>query len=106
MKRAFRHLLLLWLFVIAQTGALAHGISHFSPHDHAAPGGEPVCELCLAYAPLGAGAPPSAQLWQAPTAVFSFAATLVVVSTSGFRPAYQSRAPPACQLRLCRVFPA
>lgn len=94
MLPAFRHLLLVVLFLFAQAGALAHGISHLGLHDHDAPGGDPVCEQCLAFAPMAAGASSSPPLWQAPIAAFFIAAQPVIVSTSGFRPTYQSRAPP------------
>lgn len=90
MHPVFRHLLLVVLFLFAQAGALAHGVSHLGLHDHDAP----VCEQCLAFAPMGAGASSSPPLWQAPIATFCIATQPLIVSTSGFRPIYQSRAPP------------
>lgn len=91
MRHAFRHLLLLALFLLAQAGALAHGISHL--HDQAL-GGEPVCEQCLAYAPMGAGAASTPPAWCAPASTLSFDMPLPAASPTGFRPIYQSRAPP------------
>jgi hypothetical protein len=86
---------LLALFMLfAQAGALAHGVSHLGSHDHDAPGGDPVCEQCLVYAPLGAGALSHPLLWQAPVATYLISTPPVVTSTFGFRATYQSRAPP------------
>ena len=88
---------LLALFLIfAQAGALAHGVSHLGFHDYDSTGGDPVCEQCLAFAPMGAGASPSPPLWQAPAVDFFIATPLERASTTGFRPTYQSRAPPLC----------
>ncbi len=86
--------LLALFMLLAQAGALAHGVSHLGPHGHDAPGGNPVCEQCLVYAPLGAGALSNPLLWQAPVATFLISMPPVVASTFGFRPTYQSRAPP------------
>lgn len=96
MRYALKHLLLVVLFLLAQAGALAHGVSHLGPHDYDAPGGDPVCEQCLAYAPMGAGASSSPPHWQAPAADFCIATPFERASTTGFRPTYQSRAPPLC----------
>jgi hypothetical protein len=96
MRYALKHLLLVVLFLLAQAGALAHGVSHLGLHDYDAPGDDPVCEQCLAFAPMGAGASPSPPLWQAPAADFFIATPLERASTTGFRPTYQSRAPPHC----------
>jgi hypothetical protein len=90
MRYAMKHLLLVVLFLFAQAGALAHGVSHLGLHDH----DTPVCEQCLAFAPMGAGASSNPPLWQAADAAFIIAAQSVIVSTTGFRPIYQSRAPP------------
>jgi hypothetical protein len=94
MWSVFRHLLLVALFLLAQAGALAHGVSHFSHHDDGVPGGEPVCEQCLAYAPLGAGAASSIPVWQAPATRVEFDSAPLADFLTGFRPTYQSRAPP------------
>ncbi len=87
----FRALLLALFFLLAQVGALAHGITHILDQ---AGGDEPVCEQCLAYAPMGAGAASTPLPWVAPTTSFSFDAAVPASSPTGFRPSYQSRAPP------------
>ncbi len=91
-KRLRGPLLLVLLFLFAQMGALAHGFSHVPDQ---AGGDEPVCELCLAYAPLGAAAavgklPPGS----APLVFLPATAVVVAVSPRGFRAIYRSRAPP------------
>ncbi len=92
MRHALRHVLLIMLFLLAQAGALAHGLGHAL--DQAAPGGEPVCEQCLAYAPLGAAAVSSPPVWPAPAPIRAYYAPLPAAFHFGFRPTYQSRAPP------------
>jgi hypothetical protein len=92
MWSVFRHLLLVVLFLLAQAGALAHGLGHAL--DQSAPGGDPVCEQCLAYAPLGAAALSSSPVWQAPATIRAYYAPLPAAFHFGFRPTYQSRAPP------------
>ncbi len=90
MHHALRTLLLL-LFLFVQIGGLVHGVQH---------GGEPVgndepmCELCLAYTPLGAGIVGSLPTWQAPMSAPLFHAPLPVASPAAFRATYRSRAPP------------
>lgn len=92
MHYAFRHLLLVALFLLAQAGALAHGLGHAL--DQAQPH-EPVCEQCLAYAPMGAGAASTLPAWSAPASTPAFDTPFTAPSPTGFRPIYQSRAPPS-----------
>lgn len=92
MRHAFRHLLLMLLFLLAQAGALAHELGH--AFDPAQPH-EPLCELCLAYAPMGAGAASTLPVWSAPASIPVFDTPLPATSPTGFRPIYQSRAPPS-----------
>ena len=92
MRYVFRHLLLVVLFLLAQAGALAHGLGHAL--DQAQPH-EPVCEQCLAYAPMGVGAASTLPAWSAPASILVFDTPLPVASHTGFRPIYQSRAPPS-----------
>ena len=91
MRHLFRHLLLVALFLFVQFAALAHGVEHaIEPaHDNA-----PVCELCIAYTPLGAGIVGSLPAWHAPELVPAFEAPIPAVSPTAFRATYQSRAPP------------
>ncbi len=77
------------LFLLVQTGALVHGYQH---DQHG--GDESVCELCLAYAGIGAALTGTAPVWCPPAALSAFAAPLPAASPRGFRPIYQSRAPP------------
>ncbi|MDP2432087.1 MAG: hypothetical protein Q8O33_08650 [Pseudomonadota bacterium] len=88
---ALPNLLVLFL-LFAQAGALAHGVKHVPDQFH---GDEPACDLCLAYAPMGAGVASTPLPWVAPTATISFDAAVPAASPTGFRPGYQSRAPPA-----------
>lgn len=91
MFHAFRLLLLAALFLFVQIGAQAHGIEHpLEPaHDD-----ETVCELCLAYTPLGAGIVGSLPAWQATILVADFNAPIPPASPAAFRATYRSRAPP------------
>jgi len=91
MRCAFRHLLLIFLFLFAQAGGLAHGVSHL--HDQTL-GDEPVCEQCLAFAPLGAGLTSTPVAWSAPSQAIPHDAPVPVASPCCFRRIYQSRAPP------------
>lgn len=86
-----RALLLALFFLFAQAGALAHGVTHILDQ---AGGHEPVCEQCLAFAPMGAGAASSPLAWSPPAPTFFFAAAVPAASPAGFQPVYQSRAPP------------
>ena len=87
----FRYLLLLALFLLAQAGALAHELGHAIDQSHP---DEPVCELCLAYAPMGAGVASSTPVWQVPASLPEFETLPLTDYRAGFRPTYQSRAPP------------
>ena len=91
LPRTLRHLLLAWFLLLAQTGALTHGISHLKEQ---ANGHEPVCEQCLAYASLGAGATSTPPAWSPPTPSIPFDAVVPAASPTVFRTYYQSRAPP------------
>ena len=85
----FNFLAALVLFI--QYSALAHGVEHvLEPAHH----DEPVCELCLAHAPLGAGIVGSLPAWQAPPSADAFDAPVQAASPCCFRATYQSRAPP------------
>ena len=83
--------LLVLLFLLAQAGALAHGFSHVQDQ---AGGDEPVCELCLAYAPLGAAAVGKPSPGFAPASFVPDVAAVVAAAPGGFRAIYRSRAPP------------
>jgi|OpeIllAssembly_1097287.scaffolds.fasta_scaffold604504_2 hypothetical protein len=90
--RAIRHWLLALFFLLAQAGALAHGVTHFPDQSN---GHEPVCEQCLAFSSVGAGAASAPLLWSAPAQFTCFAATVPAASPACFQPCYQSRAPPS-----------
>jgi hypothetical protein len=88
---ALSNLLALFL-LLAQAGALAHGIHHFPDrHD----GHEPVCEQCLAYAAMGAGLASTPPAWSAPTQGLPHDDAVPPASPTFFRPGYRSRAPPS-----------
>jgi hypothetical protein len=89
-RRAWLNLLAALLLFI-QYGALAHGVEHAVEPAH---DDETVCELCLAYAPLGAGLVGSLPAWQAPLPALVRNAPIPAASPAAFRPTYQSRAPP------------
>lgn len=92
-----RRLILALLFLLAQAGALAHGIGHFSHHhadDQDGADHEPVCELCLAFAPVGAGMAGTPAAWAPPEPVPFVDAAVPASLLSSFRPTYRSRAPP------------
>ncbi len=89
--RALRHWLLAVFFLLAQAGALAHGVSHILDQTN---GGEPVCEQCLAFAPMGAGAAGTPLAWTAPTPTPPLDAVVAAASPIAFLPGYHSRAPP------------
>lgn len=87
-----RILLLLALFLLAQAGALAHGVKHVPEQFH---GDEPVCDLCLAYAPMGAGLASTAPAWSPPAQAIAFDGHVPRASPTAFRVFYRSRAPPS-----------
>jgi len=89
-----RRFLLVLLFLLAQAGALAHGIGHAVEHEHEGLDHKAACGLCLAYAPLGAGVASAPVAWVPPEAVFHFRAVLPTATSFPFRPLYLSRAPP------------
>lgn len=91
MSRALRHCLLAILFLLAQAGALVHGYTHFPDQTT---GDEPVCEQCLAYAPMGAGVSSTPQTWSAPTQTTPSDEAVPAASPAVFQALYQSRAPP------------
>jgi len=86
-----RRLLLVLFLLLAQAGALAHGYTHAPDQT---PGDEPVCEQCLAYAPMGAGAASTPPTWPPPAQGLIFDAVAPTPPDTGFRPSYRSRAPP------------
>jgi hypothetical protein len=83
--------LLALLFLLAQAGALAHGVRHLPEQFN---GDEPACDLCLAYAPIGAGITSTPPTWSPPTHNLIFDVVTLTTSDTGFRPSYRSRAPP------------
>ena len=91
MLHAIKHALLVVLFLLAQLGALAHGVQHAIEPAH---NDGPVCELCLAYTSLGAGIVGSLPTWHAPMLAPIFNAPIPLASPVAFRATYQSRAPP------------
>lgn len=89
--RATRLWLLALLLLLAQAGALAHGVSHLPDQFN---GDEPACDLCLAYAPIGAGVANTPPTWSPPAQNLTFDAVTLTTPDTGFRPSYRSRAPP------------
>lgn len=89
--RVLRLWLLALLLPLAQAGALAHGVSHLPDQFN---GDEPACDLCLAYAPMGAGVASTPPAWSPPAPCFSFDSVTPTPPATGFRPSYRSRAPP------------
>lgn len=62
MRCTLHAFILIFALVFAQGGMLAHAVSHWEPISHAGDEGAPsdgACELCVGYAQLGGGAPPS-----------------------------------------------
>lgn len=62
MRRTLHTLFLIFAFLFAQAGMVAHAASHLAPVSHAGHEGVPAhvaCELCVGYAQLGGSAPPS-----------------------------------------------
>lgn len=92
-----RRCLLVLLFLLAQAGTLAHGIGHFSDrhtHDDDGADHEPVCELCLAFAPMGAGMASVPPVWTPPESIPLFDAAVPAASPSVFQTACRNRGPP------------
>jgi hypothetical protein len=83
--------LLAWAFVFVQALAWAHGVEHATEPEHL---GDPRCEQCLAFAPLGAGFASTAPAWSPPPTAQTFPIAVPAPSPVGFRPGYLSRAPP------------
>ncbi len=94
MAAMLRRLLLVFLFLLAQAGALAHGLSHVDGHGHEGLDHQPACELCVAYAPLGAGMASTPPAWAPPAVDFHFQAAAPAAALPIFRSLYLSRAPP------------
>lgn len=90
-----RRLLLITLFLLAQAGALAHGIGHASGHEDKGLEHKTACELCVAYASLGAGLASVSATWTPPGASFHFHAVPPAATSFAFQPHYLSRAPPS-----------
>lgn len=89
--RALRLWLLALLLLLAQAGALAHGVKHLPDQFN---GDEPACDLCLAFAPMGAGVTSTPPAWSPPDQNLSFDAVIPTPPDTDFRPSYRSRAPP------------
>ena len=92
-----RRLLLVLFFLLAQAGALAHGIGHSShspADDQDGADHEPVCELCLAFAPVGTGMAGTQVAWAPPEPVPFVDKVEPAPLIECFRPTYRSRDPP------------
>lgn len=97
MSRGIQHLLFALLFLLTQAGALAHGIGHFSDrhaHDDNGSEHEPVCELCLAFAPVGAGMAGTPLALAPPESVPHFDVAVPAASPTVFQTSYRNRGPP------------
>jgi len=97
MRHGIRHLLLVLFFLVVQAGALAHGVSHLTKHqthDQNGPGHEPVCELCLAFSPLGAGMASTPLVWIPPESNLLFQLAPSVAPPPVFQATYRNRGPP------------
>ncbi len=86
-----RGLLLALFLLLAQAGALTHGVSHILDPLH---GHEPACEQCLAYAAMAAGMPSTPLDWSPPAQTIPYDAPLPAASPTRTLLPYQSRAPP------------
>ncbi len=89
--RFIRHALLALLLLLAQAGAIAHGVKHLPEPFH---GHEPACDLCMAYASMGAGVASTPPVWSPPALEIAFDAVLPTTPATQLRPSYRSRAPP------------
>ncbi len=90
-----RHLLLILLFLVAQSAASVHPLSHLDGA-HEGDASEPGCEWCVAYAPL-AGAALSHAAPAVPVVPRAPDESCLLVSSIHLAPrlAYFSQAPPA-----------
>lgn len=92
-RLAFARSLLLALFLLlAQAGAVGHGVSHILDQ---VTGAEPVCELCLGFAPLAAGMTSPALAWTASTQLIAHDTPVPAAAPVLARLAFRSRAPPS-----------
>lgn len=91
MLRALRHGLFGLLLLLAQAGAMAHAYGHALDADIDAPH---VCEQCLAFAPMGAGAAGTALIPRVPAQGVFFDAPRPTAIFAHFQACYRSRAPP------------
>lgn len=92
-----RRIVLVLLFLLAQAAALAHGIGHFPghlPNDQDGTGHEPVCELCLAFTPMGAGMASVPPVWLPPESASLWDEAVSAASPTVFHTAYRNRGPP------------
>lgn len=89
-----RRLVLVLLFLLAQAGGLAHGIGHGGGHEDEGLGHKAACELCMAYAPLGAGVASPPVVWTPPPSDVRFHVVPPTATSFSFRPQYLCRAPP------------
>ncbi len=94
MRAMIRRLLLIMLFLLAQAGALGHAIGHASEPEDQGLDHQTACELCMAYAPLGAGVASTPIAHSPPPALFHFNSVPLPGTFAVFRRAYLSRAPP------------
>ncbi len=83
--------LLALLLLLTQAGALAHGVKHLPDQFN---GDEPACDLCLAFAPIGAGIASTPPAWSPPPPATTFDVFVPTPSSMVFRAVYRSRAPP------------
>lgn len=94
MRAMLRRLFLVFLFLLVQAGALAHGLGHATWHGHEGLDHERVCALCLAFSHVGTGMAGALPAWGAPAAAFHFHAAEPAAAFFSFRSLYLSRAPP------------
>ena len=97
-----RSLLLPLLLLLAQQGAVLHGLSHYGAPHASDKRGEPErqpshsgpCELCLAFAHLDAAATPGPVVVALPVLGFEVVAVSPVLTRALPAPPEQSRGPP------------
>ena len=100
-SRAFIHFWLAFLLLFAQSGAIAHSVTHFaddvpshSRHDKQLPH-SPVCDKCVVYAEIGGSIPATAHFFTAQQLdAVALYASLPVFFLSPANRGYSSRAPP------------